>query len=537
MTRTPLLTALRRSLRLARDCEELKISTREGIERRAEAEHRYSIDRRRFLEQLGAAAILAGGLETTAYAARPPSSPGTVAIVGAGIAGLACADALKQAGVIADVYEAGSRAGGRCWSLRSFFPGQTAERGGEFIDNLHKTMIRYARRFNLALEDVTRQPGEVFYYFNGQHHAEDVVVDEYRDFVDAMHGELQLLSSEITADSHTPHDVAVDNISLLDFLEGQNTAGEVAGPVLKAAIVASYEAEYGLSAAVQSSLNFLHFIHADKRSKFTPFGVYSDERWHVTSGNDGITTGLANAIAGQITYGHRLTRVRRNSAGRYELTFARDTGGSVTRTVDRAVITLPFSVLRGVQLDASLGLSAGKQIAIAELGYGNNAKMMLGFGSRPWQTLGGNGASYSDLAHHQTTWETNPTNATATRAILTDYSSGTRGAALDPQQVTGEANDFLADLDVVYAGASAAATRINNAPLAHLEHWPSNPRTLGSYTCYTLGQFTRIGGNEGKREGNLFFAGEHTDSFYSWQGFMEGAALSGLRAADEVLAP
>jgi monoamine oxidase len=30
--------------------------------------------------------------------------------------------------------------------------------------------------------------------------------------------------------------------------------------------------------------------------------------------------------------------------------------------------------------------------------------------------------------------------------------------------------------------------------------------------------------------------GEHTDSFYSWQGYMEGACLSGLRTAGEVLA-
>ena len=35
---------------------------------------------------------------------------------------------------------------------------------------------------------------------------------------------------------------------------------------------------------------------------------------------------------------------------------------------------------------------------------------------------------------------------------------------------------------------------------------------------------------------SLFFAGEHTDSFCSWQGFMEGAALSGLRVAAEVAA-
>jgi monoamine oxidase len=35
--------------------------------------------------------------------------------------------------------------------------------------------------------------------------------------------------------------------------------------------------------------------------------------------------------------------------------------------------------------------------------------------------------------------------------------------------------------------------------------------------------------------GNLFFAGEHTSSFYENQGFLEGAAESGLRAAAELL--
>ena len=45
-----------------------------------------------------------------------------------------------------------------------------------------------------------------------------------------------------------------------------------------------------------------------------------------------------------------------------------------------------------------------------------------------------------------------------------------------------------------------------------------------------------FGGLEGKAIGNLLFGGEHTSSFYEWQGFMEGAALSGLRTAGEVLA-
>ena len=57
----------------------------------------------------------------------------------------------------------------------------------------------------------------------------------------------------------------------------------------------------------------------------------------------------------------------------------------------------------------------------------------------------------------------------------------------------------------------------------------------GSYTCYKPGQFTTMAGLEGLSVGNLFFAGEHANSFYEWQGFMEGAALSGIAAAQSIL--
>ena len=35
---------------------------------------------------------------------------------------------------------------------------------------------------------------------------------------------------------------------------------------------------------------------------------------------------------------------------------------------------------------------------------------------------------------------------------------------------------------------------------------------------------------------DLHYHREHADSFYSWQGFMEGACLSGIRSANELLA-
>ena len=39
----------------------------------------------------------------------------------------------------------------------------------------------------------------------------------------------------------------------------------------------------------------------------------------------------------------------------------------------------------------------------------------------------------------------------------------------------------------------------------------------------------------GEPDGNLAFAGEHTDSFHNFQGFIEGAAQSGIRAAEYFL--
>ena len=45
------------------------------------------------------------------------------------------------------------------------------------------------------------------------------------------------------------------------------------------------------------------------------------------------------------------------------------------------------------------------------------------------------------------------------------------------------------------------------------KHWPSDPNALGSYTCKQPGYFTEMEGWLAEPAGNLFFAGEHTDSF------------------------
>ncbi len=164
--------------------------------------------------------------------------------------------------------------------------------------------------------------------------------------------------------------------------------------------------------------------------------------------------------------------------------------------------------------------------------------MMVGFNGRPWyERNNSNGASYSDLANHQSTWETNPSLAlNGSRGVLTDFSGGERGARLDPARLQTEASAFLGDLERVYPGSAVLARRDHTGRVqAHLENWSKLPLFKGAYSNNAPGYFTTIEGLYAKPAGNIFFAGEHTDSFYSCQGFMEGALLSGARAADEVL--
>lgn len=530
MSRSRLMDELTRVMRIGRFCDARGLDSREGVEMANDLERR-ARSRRDFLKGMGAAAAAGAmlGGSRTAWAGKPTKAAPRIAIVGGGLAGLTCADALGAKGYKATIYEAATRVGGRCWSLRGFFPGQTAELGGELVDNLHKTMLGYTNAFNLAKEDLYDNPGGVLYRYAGQTYDESSVVDEFRILSARMGQDLQASSGSPTFFNNTPADIALDNTDLATYLATR--APDL--PLIRFALSEAYTAEYGLEPSQQSCLGLLLFIHVDRRSKFRPFGIFSNERYHLTDGNDGIVQGIAAKLPGPIELGKELTSLRKNAAGEFELSFK---GQKTAVKADFVVLTVPFSILRNVGLDASLGLSKDKLRAINTLGYGMNAKTMIGFDSRPWQSAGGNGSCYTDLAHVQTVWETNPSKAGNPGGILTDYASGDRGVAIGGQSVQSQVGEFLGDLEVVFPGVQAAATKVGGSYRAVRQHWPSWAWSKGSYTCYTPGQFTQVAGLEGQAAGKLKFAGEHANSFYEWQGFMEGACLSGLDAAGQILA-
>lgn len=521
MGRTRLFRDVARAFSAARYCDANHLPTREGLERLASR----GPSRRRFLAAAGAATIAASRIGKVTAALR--GGP-RIAIVGGGLSGLACADRLQSNGHGATIYEARTRLGGRCFSNRELVPGMACENGGEFLDTGHKTMQAYANEFSLARESVIKQAGDERFYFLGRHWDEADVVDQFRAVVANMQDDLRRISGAATFYEKNDADVELDHTDLATYF-----AARCAGhPLVEAVLNEAYVAEYGRETSEQSTLNFLGFMRLNRQSKFEPFGV-SDERFHLVDGNDGIVAGLEAKLRGPMVKGAELVRLGRSASGEFLLYFD---GLRTPERADVVVLAIPFTVLRGVRLETSLGLSPDKRRAIATLGYGTNAKTMVAFTERVWATrYGASGAALSDLPDHQNSWETNRALASAL-AILTDYSGGARGAALRPARVQQQVDAFLADLDRIFPGARAAAATSRSGYVAHLEHWPSDPYALGSYTCYTPGQFTTVAGLEAEPAGLLKFAGEHADSFYSWQGYMEGACLAGVRAANEVLA-
>jgi monoamine oxidase len=291
---------------------------------------------------------------------------------------------------------------------------------------------------------------------------------------------------------------------------------------LRKLIEVAYTTEMGLECEEQSALNFLTFIDPGTEA-FKIFGE-SDERFHVRGGNDSIVRALGVKLDDAIETGSVLEAIRQSADGRYTLSFKRGSG-AFEASASKVVLATPFTTLRRVRLD--LDLPAAKRRAINELGYGTNAKLMIGFNERVWRTRhASGGATYSDLPY-QTTWETSRMQP-GTAGILTNFVGGAHGVEIGQGTPKQQADRTAAELDVVFPGISAARLGMREARM----HWPSHPWTLGSYACFRPGQWTTVRGAVGERVGNLHFAGEHCA--FDNQGFMEGGVETGEWAAQAI---
>lgn len=477
------------------------------------------------------AALLAGAATLAACASvKAPKKRESIAIVGAGVAGLTLAHRLAgRADCV--IYESSNRVGGRMFTRRNFNrDGQFCELGGELVDEGHTALRALAQELGVGVQSLVGEGPSAgdLYHFGGQEY-------RARDMIDPATGlgAFRPIAEKIAADraglldaddNWTDAARALDRTSLKAYLD----AFRAAAPAFAVDLLdVAYEGEFGRPTGEQSALNLVDFIGVEAGA-FDLFGE-SDEGARIAGGSSSLVEALARAVDGRapVLLGHALVGVRLQGDG-VGLDFDA-AGGRKSVVADRAALTLPFTRLRSVAGLDGLGLPPAQREAIAELGYGRNAKLMVAATSRPWLDAEKgrfDGAIYTDNGL-QLLWETSRGQA-GDGGVLTNFLSPPRSDMAEADLLR-----TLKDTLATIAPTTAASLDLDTHAAFY---WNRHPHTLGSYSCALVGQYTRLPEAVAPPAagGRIHFAGEHASVDH--QGFMNGAIESAETAAKAILA-
>lgn len=451
-----------------------------------------------------------------------------IVIVGAGLAGLTSAYQLKQAGISAVIYEASNRAGGRCWTKKDAFKdAQIVERGGELIDTAHTEIITLAGELGLVFDDLIEAETlgtEPFYFFNGTPYSFDDATNDFLYIYPQLQQDLAEVGGTTRYHTFTERGFELDHMSIIDYINETVPGGMNSkfGQLLAVA----YTIEYGADADEQSALNLLYLLGYAQKDPLQLYGE-SDERFRIKGGNEQLAALLAEKLKRQIQFNSELIKVEQNKQNEVRL-FFRNREREWEVVADKVILTLPFSMLKRIDYKYAKFRKL-KQMAIEETGMGANTKLHLQFTNRFWRKLGNNGETFSDTGY-QNTFESSRAQK-GKSGILVDYTGAETATKLNPadsKELKKITKGVLDKLEPVLPGSNQ-----NWNGLATIDHWLSNPWSKGSYSFWKVGQYTSFAGIAGEREGNIFFAGEHTS--VDFQGYLNGAVETGNRAAQEIL--
>jgi monoamine oxidase len=506
------------------------------------------VNRDRFIWNLGAATLGAAAMpEYVAWGSSLARGRERIAIVGAGIAGLVAAMHLRDAGIESTVYESSARVGGRMHSERRYWnDGQHTEWCGAMVDSTHANIHQLARRFRQPLLDTYagRPPhARDTCYLDGRYYSMTQADRDFAKVWPTLQRQLAKVATNTTYQNATPTARRLDAMSMREWIVQYVPGG--LDSQLGRLVAESYRNEYGREIGELSALNLVLQLGQQttfaRNQKLNVLG-YSDQRYILARGSQSLPEAIAASLpAGSVLFNRQLLGIRRLAGGSYELRF--NNGASRERVyAERVVLAIPFIALRSLDY-SDAGFDDAKTNAIENLGYGYHTKLHLQFDRRAWMRAT---RPWPEPANGQI-WTTLPVQSAL------DYSLGQPGqaglievfTAADPAmldtpqtpytqlaqsvEVSRHVRSFFEQLDQIWPGVSA--TWNEKATFGNAQ---ADPNIRASYSCWLVGQYTTIAGHEARVQGRVHFAGEHTSVAY--QGFMEGGAESGYRAADEILA-
>jgi monoamine oxidase len=431
-----------------------------------------------------------------------------VAVVGAGVAGLAAAGKLHREGFRVAVFEARDRIGGRIFTHHDERVPVPIELGAEFIHGEAPETQRLLDAARLL--------------------ACDIAGEQWR----AARGRLQPLRRPWTGIDRVLAKIDPDgpDQSFADFL-----AKRPGGRSLARDRTGACQYVQGFHAADPEQIGILSIA---PREGERPSGSAS-RIGRVVQGYDGIPHFLARGLEGAIHLGTGVTEIAWE-AGRAELTLRATAGRTSRIEAGAVVVTLPLGVLQAA-VDEPGGCRLrpeppGLRQARSQLAMGWVTRLVVHFREVPWLAprsgpAGRHGFDRLSFLHlgggpFNVWWTAYPLRF----PLAVAWCGGPPAAELTgrPEEVAARAFRALAE----QTGISRRRIESRVEGL-WLHDWNGDPFARGAYS------YARVGGSNAAKSlskpvaGTLFFAGEATDTG-GRTGTVEGAIATGLRAAKQI---
>ena len=432
----------------------------------------------------------------------------SVIVVGAGLAGLTAAIELQRKDAAVTVLEAQGRAGGRVLTIRDgFVEGQNAEAGADFIDEEQKEICRLVRSLNIKLVPVLHSGFSFVLSSKGKMRRPipgDSIWKRLTQKLEPLIHAYRL--NEQRWDGAVARELG--SLSVAEWMQQVSLPGDLRDMLVGLR---------GFFLADPADLSLLSLI--DQISSGTPGkgGMY-----RIAGGNDRLPSKLASILRDHLLLGHEVLTVSQSKTKVRVRIRAGNDHESWLRS-DFLILAVPATRLRMLEIHPAL--PDEQAVAISTLPYGPVTKTLLQFDRRFWKKRN-RPLAYGTNLPIGALWDGNEQQG-GRSGILCLMAGGTASEATRKLLSTAGHTALVGALNWF------GRTRKNLLSM-HSVTWEKNPWVQGGYAVFGPAYDPTLRSWLARPYGRILFAGEHTS--LRWQGYMNGAVESGLRAAAEIQA-